>query len=97
MNKRELLLEKLPEGEFLCADGLDEAIVGFEESSQRVIYDIDKCIEIIAKNIEIGPEDVYDDMTEEDTRQTMAAEDFYFNTAGAYVGPQTPIFIRVIC
>jgi hypothetical protein len=42
------------------------------------VYSTKKCIEILAR-----------DMGEEN-----AVEYFDFNVAGAYVGPQTPIFIQ---
>ena len=96
MNRRELLVETFPEGEFLCADGLDEAIMGIDELTDRVIYDIDKCIEILAQDIELDPDDVQDGMSEDDARYLMAKEYFYYNTAGAYVGEQTPIFMQKI-
>ena len=66
--------------EMLFADGFDDALVGFIERAGMpsiACYDKDKCIEILAK-----------DMTHEE-----AVEYFYFNTAGAYVGENTPCFL----
>jgi hypothetical protein len=60
----------------LFADGFDEAIIGLEYNTNRVIYSVEKCIEILRE-----------DMSWED-----AMEHFNFNVAGAYVGEQTPIF-----
>ena len=57
-------------------DGFDEAIIGLDLSSYRVIYSVKKCIEIVCK-----------DMNEEDAR-----EHFEFNVVGGYVGEKTPIF-----
>ena len=57
-------------------DGFDEAIIGLELNTNRVIYSVKKCIEILCE-----------DMSEEDAR-----EHFDFNVAGGYVGEQTPIF-----
>lgn len=73
----ELILDNYPEESFLKADGFDEAVIGLEEPSLRLIYSIKKTIEIL---IEEG-------MTEED-----ALEHFYYNVSGAYVGDLTPIW-----
>ena len=65
--------------DMLFADGFDDALVGYIERAcmpSIACYDKDKCIEILAK-----------DMTYEE-----AVEYFYFNTAGAYVGENTPCF-----
>ena len=69
--------------DMLFADGFDDALVGYIERagmSSIACYDKDKCIEILAK-----------DMTYEE-----AIEYFYFNTAGAYVGENTPCFFTRI-
>ncbi len=76
----ESILENYPEEEFLKADGFDEAILGVDESSYRLIYSVAKCIEILME-----------DMTDED-----ALEYFYFNVSGAYVGEKTPIWCNDI-
>jgi hypothetical protein len=70
------ILENYPEEEFLKADGFDEAILGVDDTSMRLIYSVSKCIEILMK-----------DMSDED-----AFEYFYFNVSGAYVGEKTPIW-----
>ena len=69
--------------DMLFADGFDGALVGYIERAGMpsiACYDKDKCIEILAK-----------DMTHEE-----AVEYFYFNTAGAYVGENTPCFFTRI-
>ena len=44
------LLNKYGENsEFLIADGFDDAIIGVDESSHRVIYDVDKCVDILIR------------------------------------------------
>lgn len=73
---RDKILNWLSEGEFLFADGFDDAIIGIDLNSMRVIYSVSKCIEILQV-----------DMNEED-----AAEYFDFNVLNAYVGEQTPIW-----
>ena len=67
----------------LLADGLDEAFIGigWQFNTPLAVYDRDKCMEILESQ----------GMTPEE-----AQEYFYFNTQGAYVGEQTPIFIERI-
>jgi len=62
---------------FLIADGFDDAIIGVDESSNRIIYSVKKCIDIL----------VSENMPVED-----AYEHFEFNVKGSYVGEQTPIW-----
>lgn len=69
-------MDKYSDEEFLFADGFDEAIIGVDSGSMRLIYSISKCIEILCR-----------DMPEED-----AMEHFSFNIEGAYVGEKTPIW-----
>jgi len=66
----------------MFANGFDEAIIGLDTSDEifRVVYDIDKIIEISTKDNET---------TEED-----ALEYFYNNIQGSYVGAGTPIYIH---
>ena len=71
------ILEWFPEEEILKADGFDDAIIGVEDDSMRLIYSVSKCIEIL----------VAQGMSEED-----AVEYFHFNTKGAWVGDKTPIW-----
>lgn len=71
------ILEWFPEDEILKANGFDDAIIGIEESTQRLIYSCSKCIDIL----------IAGGMTEEE-----ATEYFNFNVSGAYVGEKTPIW-----
>lgn len=64
--------------DILKADGFDDAIIGIEESTYRLIYSVTKCIDILVKD---------QGMTEDD-----AIEYFWFNVAGSYVGEKTPIW-----
>lgn len=73
----EQIIEKYQEEEFLKADGFDEAIIGVDESSMRLIYSISKCIDIL----------IAEGMSEEE-----AMEHFYYNVSGSYVGEKTPIW-----
>jgi hypothetical protein len=77
MNKIEQILENYSDENILSADGFDDAILGIDNKSCRLIYSTKKCIEIL----------ISEDMSEED-----ALEHFYFNIEGAYVGEKTPIW-----
>ena len=78
MSKREILEQEMINEEMLFADGFDDAILGTDYSTDRVVYSIYKCIDILCKQ---GME--YEE----------ALDYFYFNTAGAYVGEMTPIWV----
>jgi len=73
------------EGDFLLADGFDDAIIGVTEHSPGrpaiVVYSVAKCIQILVAR---------DSMSWGD-----AMDFFYTNAIGAWVGPQTPIFLTV--
>ena len=70
------IIEQYEDETFLKAEGFDEAIIGLDETTMRLIYSVSKCIEILMR-----------DMSEED-----AIEHFNFNVSGAYVGEKTPIW-----
>ena len=80
MNLEEII-EMYPEEEFLKADGFDDAIIGVEPSSMRLVYDMAAMLNILIKD---------DEMTEED-----ALEHLDYNVYGAYVGEKTPIYINI--
>jgi hypothetical protein len=67
----------LEEEQILTADGFDDAVIGIDEKSLRIIYSVSKCLEIL---MEQG-------MSEEE-----AQEFFEFNVSGAYMGEKTPIW-----
>ena len=75
-NNIKAILDSFPDENFLKADGLDEAIIGVDDKSMRLIYSKSKCIEILAKDM--GYED--------------AVDFYYFNVHGSYMGEQTPIW-----
>lgn len=72
----EEIIENYPEETFLKADGFDEAIIGLDTTSLRLIYSVEKCIDILSK-----------EMSHSD-----AIEYFYYNVSGSYVGEKTPIW-----
>jgi hypothetical protein len=76
-NVLDAILEQYPDDNFLTADGFNDAVIGLDEQSGRLVYSVSKCIECLVK----------EGMTEED-----ALEHFSFNISGAYVGDQTPIW-----
>ena len=67
----------------LLADGLEDALVGWTVNHHRLgvaIYDADKCVNILVERDGMTPE---------------GAEEFLeFNTYGAYVGENGPMFVR---
>lgn len=72
-----------PDEKVLLAEGLEEAIIGIGRqytNAPCVIYDRQKCIEILTR-----------DMSHEE-----AIEYFEFNVQQAYVGEATPIFMDPI-
>jgi len=80
MNLEEII-EMFPNEEFLKADGFDNAIIGVEPNSMRLVYDRDKMIEIL--------------MTDEELTELDAIEYLEYNTWNAYVGEKTPIYIEI--
>ena len=74
----EEIVEYYPDEEILKADGFDDAVIGIEEGSMRLIYSVRRCIEILITD---------DEMTLED-----ALEHFSYNVSGSYVGEKTPIW-----
>ena len=76
MDMLESIVECYEDEEILKADGFDDAIIGIDETSMRLIYSVSKCIEIL----------------EQDMDREAAVEHFNFNVAGSYVGELTPIW-----
>jgi len=72
----DIIIEKYQDEMFLKADGFDDAIIGVDETSMRLIYSVSKCIEILME-----------DMSQED-----ALDHFGYNVSGSYVGEKTPIW-----
>lgn len=66
------------EGPLLVLDGLDDAVIGIDPQSLRLIYSKAKCLEVTMRDMELTQEE--------------AVSFLYFNTYGAYFGERTPIF-----
>jgi hypothetical protein len=74
------ILDYYPEEEILKADGFDDAVIGIDPESMRLVYDRNKMFDIL----------VNQGMSMED-----AVEYLEFNTFCAYVGEKTPIYILI--
>ena len=71
------------EEQLLKADGFDKAILGVGRRCSKpdlLVYDYDKCCEILVKR---------DKMTYEEAMEFME-----YNVVGAWVGETTPIFVN---
>lgn len=71
------ILEVYSDEEILIADGFDDAIIGIDPHSVRLIYSCRMAIEIL----------VEEGMSEYD-----AMEHFEYNVINSYVGEKTPIW-----
>ncbi len=80
MNNKEKLIQAYFEEELLFADGFDDAIIGFDSNSMRVVYSKQKMIDIMEQQMPLDE----------------AIEYLEFNTFCAYMGEQTPIFMDEI-
>ena len=77
MTRVEEIVEMYSDESFLLADGFDEAIIGVDESSMRLVYSVTKCLEILQAQ---GMDEV------------ESLEYFSYNVSGAYMGEKTPIW-----
>jgi len=89
-NVLDIILETYDEYDFVEAPGLEDAVVGVDANNYILIYDIEKCIEVIAENMDITEEDLdvfekAQGMTLEEKKYELAKEHFYFNVFDAYV------------
>lgn len=78
MTKREIISGIHPTA--LFAEGFDDAIIGYCDNTGRVIYSIDRCIEILMETDGMDREDAIDFLE--------------YNAIGGYVGEMTPIWMR---
>ena len=70
------IIDRFETESFTKVDGFDDAIIGVETETMRLIYSTTKFMEILNKT-----------MSHEDS-----LDYFYHNVLHAYVGEQTPIF-----
>ena len=73
----EKIIEQYQDEEILIADGFDSAVIGIYVNSFRLIYSVEKCINILM---------------EQGMSMIEAVEYFEFNVSGSYVGENTPIW-----
>ena len=82
-DKKTFIAENYPD--CMVANGFGDAILGVVERHGHetvVLYDKNKCIEILMEKHEISEEDAYDH--------------FYYHVAGSYVGKYTPCFAEIL-
>jgi hypothetical protein len=73
----DIILDWFPDDEFLTVKGFDDAIIGIDESSMRLIYSESKCIQIL---------------TGQGMTYEVAVEHFEYNIKNGYIGGSTPIW-----
>jgi hypothetical protein len=81
MTKEELLevyQDVIGDEEILTADGFDDAIIGLDSKSLRVIYDTDIMVSILM---------------DQGMKEMDAVEHLEYNVFNAWVGDQTPIYM----
>ena len=44
------IIENYPDETILRADGFDDAVIGIDDSSMRLIYSVNKCIDMLIEN-----------------------------------------------
>lgn len=79
---RDAIAEQYPELLFLEPDFFDDAILGVAEQAggrQAVLYDVAACLAVLRREHGWG--------------EAAALDWFGHNTAAAYVGPATPMFL----
>ena len=67
----------------LLANGFNDAIIGTGERAGQptiVVYDFDRCVAILCERDNMGLDD--------------AVEYMYYNVIGAWVGEETPLFVK---
>lgn len=79
-NLLEWLLDEVDD-DCLMVDGFDEAIIGYEYISGRIIYNVDAMIDIL--------------MNEDGMVYLDALEYLEYNVFNAYVGEKTPIYVNI--
>ena len=71
------IIEYYQDEEFLKADGFDDAVIGVDTNTMRLIYSVRMCVEILV----LQGMDMFE-----------AIEYFDFNIRGSFVGEKTPIW-----
>lgn len=84
MGKLQEIIDCYPDEMILKADGFDDAVIGIEVPSMRLVYSVSKCLEILREQMSDEP----------DFEETDPIEHFDFNVRGSYVGELTPIWVE---
>jgi hypothetical protein len=72
------ILENWPDEQLVIADGFDEAVIGIDVVGERIIYSVQKVLDILI---------------ERDGMDEQEAIDWYeYNMQSTYVGEHTPIW-----
>lgn len=79
MSMLEEILEAHPDCVFLKADGFDDAVVGCDPPTERLIYSFELAQQILMKD--------------EEMEEIDAIEHLNFNVVNTYVGEKTPIWV----
>ena len=74
----EFIINYYVDEDILTANGFDDAVIGIDDKTMRVIYSVTKCIEIL--------------MSEMDMSMEESVEFFEFNVKGSELGDKTPIW-----
>ena len=80
MIKDRILEDFAPSEDVWFADGLDEAIIGFEPNLWKVVYSRSLVVDVLMKRDGMGPDE--------------AVEFAEFNIFGAMVGEKTPLWVE---
>ena len=72
------IVENFPDEDILKADGFDNAVIGIDITTMRLIYSKLQCIEVLILEADLSYEE--------------ALEYLEYNTFNAYVGEKTPIW-----
>lgn len=78
MSLLEKILENFEDIEFIKADGFDNAVIGVDGRTDRLIYSASKVIDILVK--------------EQGMKRDDALDHFYYTIEGLYTGDKTPIW-----
>ena len=73
------ILEQYPDEGFLRADHLDNAVIGIEYGTMRLVYSVEKCIDIMVKDQNMDRDEAIDFLE--------------FNTFGTFAGERTPVWV----
>lgn len=78
MDILELILDIYPDEDLTIANGFDDAVIGIESKTMKLVYSVSKCLSILEES----------GMPYEE-----ALEFFEYNVRSAYVGERTPIWM----